>query len=115
MTSWRPVGSRSVRVAPVARPGPLLVSVTVNVTWSPTLGVGLDAVLATARSAREFDTVKAAVRSGDKVGWPNFGAFSATDRKARTGRNPRTGATVEIKAAKMPKFRAGKALKDAIN
>ena len=44
-----------------------------------------------------------------------FGTFYAGNRAARTGRNPRTGAAVEIKAAKLPKFRAGKALKDAIN
>ena len=44
-----------------------------------------------------------------------FGTFYAGVRTARTGRNPRTGAPVEIKAAKLPKFRAGKALKDAIN
>ena len=44
-----------------------------------------------------------------------FGTFHAGARAARTGRNPRTGAAVDIKAAKIPKFRAGKALKDAIN
>jgi len=44
-----------------------------------------------------------------------FGTFYAGTRAARTGRNPRTGAEVQIKAAKLPKFRAGKALKDAIN
>jgi DNA-binding protein HU-beta len=44
-----------------------------------------------------------------------FGTFYAAKRSARTGRNPRTGAALAIKAARMPKFRAGKALKDAIN
>ena len=44
-----------------------------------------------------------------------FGTFYAGKRAARTGRNPRTGAELQIKAARLPKFRAGKALKDAIN
>ena len=45
----------------------------------------------------------------------SFGTFSVGKRAARSGRNPRTGATIKIKAAKVPKFRAGKALKDAVN
>jgi DNA-binding protein HU-beta len=44
-----------------------------------------------------------------------FGTFHVGDRKARSGRNPRTGATIEFKASRVPKFRAGKALKDAVN
>jgi DNA-binding protein HU-beta len=44
-----------------------------------------------------------------------FGSFSVTKRKARSGRNPSTGATIKIKAAKVPRFRPGKALKDALN
>jgi DNA-binding protein HU-beta len=44
-----------------------------------------------------------------------FGTFYAAKRAARTGRNPRTGGAIDIKAARLPKFRAGKALKDAIN
>ena len=45
----------------------------------------------------------------------NFGTFAVTKRAARAGRNPRTGAAIKIKAAKVPKFRAGKGLKDALN
>jgi DNA-binding protein HU-beta len=59
-----------------------------------------------------------AVRPGaDRLSYSlvGFGTFYAGKRAARTGRNPRTGAEVAIKAARMPKFRAGKALKDAIN
>ena len=59
--------------------------------------------------------VKSSLRKGEEVTLVGFGTFYAGARAARTGRNPRTGAAVEIKAAKTPKFRAGKALKDAIN
>ncbi len=62
-----------------------------------------------------FDTVKSAVRGGDRVGWPNFGAFSTSDRKARTGRNPRTGEAVNIPASKAIKFTPGSALKQFLN
>ena len=62
-----------------------------------------------------FDTVKSAVGSGDRVAWPNFGAFSSTDRKARTGRNPRTGEAVQIPASKAIKFTPGSALKGYLN
>ena len=55
------------------------------------------------------------LRKGDEVTLVGFGTFYASERAARTGRNPKTGEAVEIKAAKVPKFRAGKALKDAIN
>ena len=59
--------------------------------------------------------MKSSLRKGDEVTLVGFGTFYAGSRAARTGRNPRTGEAVEIKAAKLPKFRAGKALKDAIN
>jgi DNA-binding protein HU-beta len=62
-----------------------------------------------------FDTVKSAVRGGDRVAWPNFGSFSSSDRKERTGRNPRTGEAVQIPAAKAIKFTAGSSLKDFLN
>lgn len=62
-----------------------------------------------------FDTVRSAVRSGDKVGWPNFGNFSGSDRKARTGRNPRTGEAVKIPASKAMKFSPGSSLKEYLN
>jgi len=62
-----------------------------------------------------FDTVREAVGSGDKVAWPSFGAFSATDRQARIGRNPRTGEPVPIAASRAVKFSASTALRAALN
>lgn len=61
------------------------------------------------------DAVKKALKKGDVVTLVGFGSFYVGKRAARTGRNPRTGAPIKIKAAKVPKFRAGKGLKDAIN
>ena len=58
--------------------------------------------------------VKSTLKKGGSVSLVGFGTFSVTKRAARTGRNPRTGASIKIKAAKVPKFRAGKALKDAL-
>jgi DNA-binding protein HU-beta len=59
--------------------------------------------------------VKSSLRKDEPVTLVGFGTFYAGKRAARTGRNPKTGAALDIKAARMPKFRAGKALKDAIN
>jgi len=59
--------------------------------------------------------VKATLRKDEMLTLVGFGTFYAGKRAARTGRNPQTGAALEIKAARVPKFRAGKALKDAIN
>ena len=59
--------------------------------------------------------VKTALKKGDMVTLVGFGTFYVGKRAARNGRNPRTGATIKIKAAKVPKFRAGKALKDGVN
>jgi DNA-binding protein HU-beta len=61
------------------------------------------------------DTVTDALKAGDGVSLVGFGTFSVRDRAARTGRNPRTGDTIQIKASKNPAFKAGKALKDAVN
>jgi DNA-binding protein HU-beta len=58
--------------------------------------------------------VKDALKAGDSVSLIGFGTFSVGERAARTGRNPRTGNSLNIKAAKVPKFRPGKGLKDAI-
>ena len=55
-----------------------------------------------------------AVASGDKVQLVGFGTFEAVERAARTGRNPQTGETMTIAASKAPKFKAGKAFKDAV-
>lgn len=60
------------------------------------------------------DEITKALRSGEKVNITGFGIFKVSDRKAREGRNPRTGETVHIPASKKPKFTAGKVLKEAI-
>ncbi len=59
--------------------------------------------------------IRTSLKKGNSVTLVGFGTFSIGKRAARSGRNPRTGATIKIKAAKVPKFRAGKALKDAVN
>ena len=59
--------------------------------------------------------VKSSLKKGEMVTLVGFGTFNVSHRKARSGRNPRTGESLKIAAAKAPKFRAGKALKDAIN
>ena len=59
--------------------------------------------------------IKQSLKKGNDVTLVGFGTFSVGKRAARAGRNPRTGATIKIKAAKVPKFRPGKALKDAVN
>ena len=59
--------------------------------------------------------VKSSLKKGNLVTLVGFGSFYVGRRAARAGRNPRTGAEIRIKAARVPKFRAGKALKDAIN
>jgi len=61
-----------------------------------------------------MDAVKKALKKGDMVTLVGFGTFYVGKRAARSGRNPRTGATIKIKSAKVPKFRAGKALKDSV-
>lgn len=58
--------------------------------------------------------VTAALKKGDKITLTGFGTFSVSKRKARKGRNPQTGAVIKIKASKVPKFTAGKGLKDAV-
>ncbi|MGH1358387.1 MAG: HU family DNA-binding protein [Burkholderiaceae bacterium] len=62
-----------------------------------------------------IDGVTNTLKTGDTVTIVGFGTFAVGARAARTGRNPQTGATIKIKAAKVPKFRPGKALKDALN
>ena len=61
-----------------------------------------------------FDGITASLKKGDKVSLVGFGTLAVRDRAARTGRNPKTGETIEIAAGKTPGFKAGKALKDAI-
>ena len=62
-----------------------------------------------------FDIVADAAKTGDKVAWPGFGSFSTSQSQARTGRNPQTGAAVNIAAAKRMKFTASSVLKAALN
>ena len=75
--------------------------------------------LGKAQAARALDAVIDGVRrtlkKGGKVQVVGFGSFSVTKRAARTGRNPRTGATIKIKAAKVPRFTPGKKLKEHLN
>jgi len=61
------------------------------------------------------DTITDSLRKGDSVTLVGFGTFEVRARAARTGRNPQTGAELQIKASKAPAFKAGKALKDAVN
>lgn len=62
-----------------------------------------------------IDAVKLALREEGTVSLLGFGTFSVRERAARTGRNPQTGASIKIAASKIPGFKAGKALKDAVN
>ena len=62
-----------------------------------------------------FDAITDALKKNDDVRIVGFGTFSVAKRKATTGRNPRTGETIQIAASKQPKFKAGKGLKDSVN
>jgi len=62
-----------------------------------------------------FSTITKTLSGGNAVTLVGFGTFAVTDRAARTGRNPRTGEAITIPASKSPKFKSGKALKDALN
>ena len=81
--------------------------------------IATSAEISKAAAARALDAiveaVKSALKAGDSVSLIGFGTFAVGERAARTGRNPRTGKALNIKAAKVPKFRPGKALKDAVN
>jgi DNA-binding protein HU-beta len=81
--------------------------------------VAKQADISKAAAGRALEALVGGIRTSLKKGTPvtlvGFGTFTIGRRAARTGRNPRTGASIKIKAAKVPKFRPGKALKDAIN
>ena len=62
-----------------------------------------------------LDDVIAALRQGERVNISGFGTFSVSERQARTGRNPKTGASIEISASRSAKFKPGKQLKDSLN
>ena len=81
--------------------------------------IASQADISTAAAARALealiDGVTTTLNKNGSVSIVGFGTFAVTKRAARAGRNPRTGAAINIKAAKVPKFRAGKGLKDALN
>ena len=81
--------------------------------------IAKSADLSKAAAGRALDATIAAVKTSHKKGGMvtlvGFGTFYLSKRAARSGRNPRTGASIKIKAAKVPKFRPGKGLKDAVN
>ena len=81
--------------------------------------IAAEADISKAAAGRALDAliggVKDTLKQGGTVTLVGFGTFAVTDRPARTGRNPRTGAAIKIKKAKVPKFRPGKGLKDAVN
>ena len=62
-----------------------------------------------------FDDIIAALKNGGKVNISGFGTFSVSQRKARTGRNPKTGETIQIAASRAAKFKAGKTLKESLS
>ena len=62
-----------------------------------------------------IDAITSSLRSGEEVRLVGFGTFSVANRAASEGRNPRTGERISIAASRQPKFKAGKALKDAVN
>src|SRR2546429_2547305 len=108
---------RRFRPSPTTRPAP---SLPISVNKADLIEqIAQAAEISKSAAERAVDalvnSVKTSLRKGEDVTLVGFGTFYAAARAARTGRNPRTGAAVEIKAAKLPKFRAGKALKDTIN
>ncbi|MEL5624750.1 nucleoid-associated protein HU-beta [Serratia ureilytica] len=81
--------------------------------------IAAGADISKAAAGRALDAVIASVtdslKAGDDVALVGFGSFTVRERSARTGHNPQTGKEIKIAAAKVPAFRAGKALKDAVN
>lgn len=81
--------------------------------------IAAEAEISKAAAGRSLDAlinaVKTTLKKGNTVTLVGFGTFAVTQRAARVGRNPRTGAALDIKKAKVPKFRPGKALKEAVN
>jgi DNA-binding protein HU-beta len=107
-----------VRVSPTIRAIYPLERFTLNKTeMIETVSNTADISKAAAGRAVEamIGAVRTSLKKGQMVTIVGFGTFYVGKRAARSGRNPRTGAAIKIKAAKVPKFRAGKALKDALN
>jgi DNA-binding protein HU-beta len=78
-------------------------------------GTGLSRTDATNATDALLDSIVGALKAGDQVTLVGFGTFSVRARAARSGRNPQTGETIQIKASNSPGFKAGKAFKDAVN
>lgn len=78
-------------------------------------GTGVSKAVAEKMLDVTIESITRTLKDGDPVAIVGFGTFKVSARAARSGRNPRTGETIDIAAAKVPKFSAGKALKDAIN
>ncbi|MGC9625840.1 UNVERIFIED_CONTAM: HU family DNA-binding protein [Acinetobacter pittii] len=80
--------------------------------------IAMDANLTKSQAAAALqaveDAIGAALAEGGSVSWIGFGTFSVKERAARTGRNPKTGEELQIAAAQVPSFKAGKALKEAV-
>ncbi|MHC8509652.1 MAG: HU family DNA-binding protein [Rhodospirillales bacterium] len=76
---------------------------------------GLSKTDAAAAVDAVFDSVTSSLKKGNEVRLVGFGTFNVTRRQATTGRNPRTGESIQIPASNQPKFKAGKGLKDAVN
>ncbi|MDC9581702.1 DNA-binding protein HU-beta [Xenorhabdus sp. PR6a] len=81
--------------------------------------IAADVNISKAAAGRVVDafisSVSGALKGGDDIALVGFGTFTVRERAARTGRNPQTGKEIKIAAAKVPAFRAGKGLKDAVN
>lgn len=80
-----------------------------------TEGADISKAAATRAVDTVIESISGTLAKGEQVTLVGFGTFLVRERAARTGRNPQTGAPIEIKAAKVPAFKAGKALKDAVN
>ena len=78
-------------------------------------GADISKAAATRAVDTMFDSITNSLKQGNQVTLVGFGTFAVKDRAARTGRNPRTGEPIQIAASKVPGFKAGKALKDAVN
>jgi len=77
--------------------------------------IGISKTDATKSVNAVFSTITSTLKGGNEVRLVGFGTFLVTNRAATTGRNPRTGESIQIPAKKVPKFRAGKALKQSVN
>ena len=78
-------------------------------------GADISKAAATRAVDTMFDSITNTLKSGSQVTLVGFGTITVKDRAARTGRNPRTGEPIQIAASRVPGFKAGKALKDAVN